>query len=279
MDISSLSAYLLANLGRLIQPAVVILLAWLAIRMVRLGAHRMSARLDRELSDTGRAARLKTLIALAAQIARGVILGLTVFTVLGTFGVDLAPVIAGLGVVGLAFSLGAQTLIKDFFGGIMILIENQYIVGDTVTIGPVTGTVESLTLRLTTLRDINGRLHTIPNGDVRIVSNASRDWALAAVDLNLALDADLNEALQLLEQAAGRVAADPALAEALLEPPKVQGWNQMLDWAVQVRLSAKTHPARRVEVETALRRRALEALREGGVRLARPLADTLPQEP
>lgn len=279
MDMTSLGVYLLANLGRLIQPAVVILLAWFALRMVRLGASRISARLDRELSDSGRAARLKTLTALAAQITRGVILVLTVFTVLGTFGVDLAPVIAGLGVVGLAFSLGAQTLIKDYFGGIMILIENQYIVGDTVSIGPVTGTVESLTLRLTTLRDVNGRLHTIPNGDVRTVSNASRDWALAAVDLNLALDADLNEALQLLEQAASRAAADPALAEALLEPPKVQGWNRMLDWAVQVRLSAKTQPARRIEVETALRRRALEALRVGGVRLARPLGDTLLQEP
>lgn len=269
-DTQTLLDLISENLYRLIKPALVILVAWIAIRLVRMTAERLRVRLNSEVDDSSRRARLLTLISLGSQILRGTIIVLAGLMVLGTLGVDIGPLVASLGVAGLAVSLGAQTLIKDYFGGLMILIENQYIVGDTITIGPVSGTVERLTLRLTTLRDINGRLHTIPNGDVRIVSNASRGWALAMVDLNLALDTDLEIALQLLEQATQHAAEDPALSSALLEPPKVQGWNKLLDWAVQVRLSARTQPELKGDAEIALRRYALEALQRGGVRLAQP---------
>lgn len=261
------------SLYQLVKPLLVILAAWILILLVKTASDRLNRRIKSEVAENERAARLTTLVTLGSQVVRAAIIVLAVLTLLGTLGVDIAPILASLGVAGLAVSLGAQTLIKDFFGGLMILIENQYIVGDTVLIGPVTGTVEHMTLRLTTLRDANGRLHMIPNGEVRIISNASRDWLMAIVDLNLALDTDLETALQLLEQAIEHAAEDPALSGALLDAPKIQGWNQLLDWAVQVRVSARTHPAQRVEAEVALRRSALEALQRGGVRLARPISD------
>lgn len=259
---------------RLIQAAAIVLATFIGVRLIRLAAKRLKNRIGEPDVTAGRAARLVTLISLGSQVSRGAILVLAVFTLLGTFGVELGPIITSLGVVGLAISLGAQTLIKDYFGGLMILIEDQYVVGDWVTIGPVSGAVERLSLRLTTLRDVNGKLHVVPNGDVRIVTNASRDWSLAIVDINLALDSDLDRALVLLEQATICAAQDPGLSDALLESPQVQGWNKLLDWAIQVRLSARTKPSQRIAVEIMLRRCALEALQNGQVQLARPLPET-----
>lgn len=257
----------------LIQAAVILLVAWLGVRLVRVGTRRLRKRLQGHLN--GGSGRLVTLLSLAAQIARVVIILLTIFTILGTFGVNLGPIIASLGVIGLAVSLGAQTLIKDYFGGLMILIENQYTVGDWVTIAPVSGTVERLSLRLTTLRDVNGKLHIIPNGDVRIVTNSSRDWSLAIVELNLALDTNVDHALEVLVEATQQAAEEESLAGALLDQPEVQGWSKLMDWAVQVRLSARTRPGNKIETEIALRRYALDALLRAGVRLARPVVERL----
>ncbi len=217
-----------------------------------------------------RRARLRTLIGAGNQTLRAVVIALALISALSALGVNVAPLLASLGLVGLALSLGAQTLIRDYVAGLMILIEDQYTVGETVTIQGVSGSVERLTLRLTVLRDFSGRLHFIPNGEVRLVTNASRDWALAWVDLNLPLDANLAQALPILQEAAQRLEHDEHLGADLLDTPQVQGWQALSDWAVQVRISARTRPERRPAVEQALRQTALEALRGAGISLALP---------
>ncbi len=252
------------------QSVVVILLALLGLRLARLVEGRLRSRLESSSLADERRARLKTLISAAYQTTRVLILALATFSILGAFGVNLSPLLASLGLAGLALTLGAQSLIKDYIGGLMILIEDQFTVGDFVTIGSVSGVVERLTLRLTVLRDVNGRLHMISNGDVRLVTNASRDWSLAVVDLNLPLDADFPRVIQLLQDVVERVAKYEALQADWIEPPKVVGWNNLTDWSVQVRLSAKTRPSGRVAVETALRQEALQALHNAGVQLAIP---------
>lgn len=252
------------------QSVVVILLALLGLWMARWVEGRLRLRLETSSLAGERRARLKTLISAAYQTTRILILALMLFSVLAAFGVNLSPLLASLGLAGLALTLGAQSLIKDYIGGLMILIEDQFTVGDFVTIGPVSGVVERLTLRLTVLRDVNGQLHMISNGEVRLVTNASRDWSLAVVDLNLPLETDFPRVMRLLQEVVERVAKDESLQADWIEPPKVAGWSSLTDWSVQARLSAKTRPSGRLAVETALRREALQALHNAGVQLAIP---------
>ncbi len=185
-------------------------------------------------------------------------------------GLDIGPLLAGAGLVGLALSLGAQTLIKDYIGGLLILFENQFAVGDVIKVGEVSGEVERITLRVTYLRDIEGRLHVLPNGDIRTVSNLTAGYSRAVVDLNVDYDADMQKVSRALEAAAGRAQADETLKADLLEPPQAFGWIAFKDWAVQVRLMAKTMPGKQWKVMMALRQYALEALQAEGVRVALP---------
>ncbi|MFC2015491.1 mechanosensitive ion channel family protein [Chloroflexota bacterium] len=119
-----------------------------------------------------------------------------------TFGIDITPLLAGLGVAGLAVSLGAQTLIKDVIGGVLIVAENQFAVGDIIQIGSVSGQVERITLRGTHVREVSGTLQTVPNGEIRVLGNQTRGWSGAIVDVGVAYEEDLNRALQVLQAAA-----------------------------------------------------------------------------
>lgn len=253
-----------------LQIGLIILLALLASRGLRLAADRTEGRLEKTVAEADRLARLKTLVQLGRSLAYLMILFLAAMMVLYALGVNIIPLLAGAGVVGLALSLGAQTLIKDFIAGVLILVENQFAVGDTIKVGDIDGTVERITLRATYLRNLEGRLHIVPNGEIRIVSNLTRDWARAVVELNVAFDADFSKVIHALEAAAQKVQADAGLQAHLLEPPQAMGWVGLKDWAVQVRLLAKTAPGKQWDVATALRQAALEALQAEGVRVALP---------
>lgn len=189
---------------------------------------------------------------------------------LQTLGVNIAPLLAGAGVAGLALSLGAQTLIRDYLGGILILVENQFSVGDQIQVGDKSGAVERITLRATYLRALEGQLHLIPNGEMRVVSNLTQDWARAVVDLNVAFDADLSRVLRALEAAAQQAQADETIKADLLEAPQALGWIGFNDWAVQVRLMARTAPSKNRQVARVLRMHAMAALRAEGVPVAIP---------
>jgi small-conductance mechanosensitive channel len=223
-----------------------------------------------------REARRQQLLTLVQVLRWGVnvlIVGAALLMLLGTFGVDITPLLTSVGVVGLAVSLGAQTLIKDLIGGFLILVENQYVVGDTIQVGGVSGTVEQLTLRATHLRDIDGRLHIVPNGEVRVVSNMTKEWSCALVDLGVAYEEDLDRVLQVLEGSAEAFAQDPVFGPRLLEPPQVMGPMSLGDWAWTVRVMVKTQPGKHLGVARELRKWLLATCEQEGITLPYPRQD------
>lgn len=262
--------YLSTNTKIIIDILIIIVLASLAIRFISSLHRRIENRIIDTHVDPGQRSRLKTLVSAGIGTLNIVIASIAILMILMTLGINITPVLASVGVAGLAVSLGAQTLIKDYIGGALILFENQYNVGEEIQVGAVTGTVERMELRATFIRDSQGKLITIPNGDVRILSNNSRDWSRAQVDLNLAFDTNLDKAMDALNTAIQKTNADLSLKEILLEAPQIQGWNSMNDWAVQVRLTAKTLPGKQADAAIILRRRALEELNAAGIQLALP---------
>lgn len=236
-----------------------------ALRLVNLAATEVDKRLIATTEDYDRRARLHTLRKVAKNAARAVILVIAALIGLGTLGIDIGPALAAAGILGLAVSLGAQTLIKDVIGGLTILIEDEYRVGDTVKIGNVNGEVERITLRRTDVRDAEGRLFMVPNGDVRTVANETREWARALVELNFGYGADVTKAVAVLQAALTRLGNDPSVKPNLLDAPEVFGWHALSDWSVIVRLRAKVIADKRNDVAQAMRRAAIEALSVAGV--------------
>jgi len=229
-----------------------------------------------------RETRRQQLVTLVQIVRWGVdllIVGSAVLMLLGTFGVDITPLLASVGVAGLAVSLGAQSLVKDFIGGFLILVENQYTVGDSVEIGNVSGAVERLTLRATYLRDLNGRLHIVPNGDVRVVSNLTKEWSRAVVDLGVAYEEDLDRVLRVLREAAESFAQDPEFSPQMLESPQVLGPLALGDWAINVKVMVKTLPGKQWAVVRELKKRLLAACEREGITLPYPRQEVWVQGP
>lgn len=249
---------------------VIALLTLLARGSLFVFMQQIERRLEKTVNRPERLARLQTLTQVGRGVATVIIFGFATLMSLHTIGIDIAPLLAGAGLAGLALSLGAQTLIKDFIGGVLILTENQFAIGEVIKVGEVSGNVEQITLRATYVRDGEGHRHLIPNGDLRTISNLTAEWSRAIVDLNIYSEADMGQVMRVLEEAAVQAQADPALGTNLLEPPQVIGWTGLTDWAVQVRLTAKTKPGKQWEVTRVLRRYAMEALQQAGIELSRP---------
>ncbi|MCS6846636.1 MAG: mechanosensitive ion channel family protein [Anaerolineae bacterium] len=265
-----LSEQIVALLARVIVPLALTAIALVAsLRLIGIVSRTAEQRIRSIYAeDYDRRTRLLTLHRTAVNTARAVVFTIAVLVVLAAIGLDLGPVLAAAGIAGLALSLGAQTLIKDFLGGIIILLEDQYRVGDVISVGGVSGTVEKITLRRTDIRDAEGRLHIVSNGDIRTLSNETRGWSRAMVELNLDFDADVEKAVAVLKDAMARAANDPDIAQDLLEQPEIFGWNSFTDWSVIVRLWAKVEPGAQWKVARVLRRYALQALKDAGIPIA-----------
>lgn len=219
-----------------------------------------------------------TLVQILRWVAGVLIVVAAILTVMSSF-VDIAPLLAGAGVAGLAISLGAQTLIKDLLAGLTILLENQYAVGDVIRVGGVSGAVERLTLRATHVRDADGCLHIVPNGEVRVVSNMTKEWSRALVDVGVAYEADLDHALGVLEEIAGAFAEEPAFRAQLLEKPQVIGPLSLGDWAVTLRVMVKTRPGKHWAAARELRKRILVAFERESIVMPYPRQEVLVRRP
>lgn len=194
--------------------------------------------------------------------------------ILSDFGVDITPLLASVGIAGLALSLGAQTLIKDFIGGFLILFENQYVIGDTIQVGGLTGQVERITLRATYVRDVRGFHYTIPNGEIRVVANTNKDWTRALVDLNIAYGEDLDRVSNILFEVAEKFANDPEFSQDIKSTPEVVGPLVLDNWAIVMRVLVKTEPGRRLEITRELQKRAIQACSREGISLSYPGKET-----
>jgi len=277
-----------------IEPTTALLIliaAWVANRLVRRAIGRMVASMSDDrglaalraptaLARTGeipslrRVQRAETVGALLKSVASFGIWTLAGLMALGTLGLDLGPLIAGAGIVGVAVGFGSQNLVRDFISGIFMLMEDQYGVGDVVDAGPATGTVEGVGLRTTRLRDVSGTLWHIPNGEIRRVGNRSQGWARALVDVEVAYSTDLDDTTRTIEQVAHDLYADAHWAPRILEPPEVWGVEELGPEGIRVRLVAKTRPLEQWKVARELRARLKVAFDQAGIEVSAQKATT-----
>jgi small-conductance mechanosensitive channel len=211
------------------------------------------------------AARATTLSFVLRSATSAVVWTIAGALILGELGVSLGPLIAGAGIAGIALGFGAQSLVKDFISGTFMLIEDQYGVGDIIDAGEATGTVEAVSLRTTRLRDVNGTVWHIPNGNILRVGNMSQQWARALLDVSLAVDTDVEHAQDVIKRVADSVWDDPAWRGDILEEPEVWGVEKLGPDAIIIRLVVKTRPSEQFDVMRELRRRLLEAFAAEGI--------------
>jgi small conductance mechanosensitive channel len=267
--------------ARLTRVVIVVVLAWLLARIVRRAIARLVVRLQEREAERAdrRAQRAATVGALLRSVGSAVIWTMAVLVILGTFDIELAPLIAGAGIVGAALAFGAQSLVRDFLSGIFMLLEGQFAVGDTIEAGGHTGQVENVSLRTTTVRDDDGVLWHIPNGVITSVGNRSQRWSRATVDVPLPPGVPPAQAAEILARALGQLDADPALGALLLAPPEVLGPERLGADGYTLRISARTRPLREDAVVRALRRRTWEALQAEGLVSAGATGPTPPAAP
>lgn len=245
-----------------------LLLAIAISKLARTAVRRMERRLEGASSSTQELTlhRTATLTHSLSSAARAIIWGLVALLVLGEVGFNLAPLLAGAGIAGVALGFGAQSLARDFLSGFFILLENQFGVGHVVDVqstgGMVSGKVETLTLRITSIRAFDGTLHIIPNGNIQVVGNKSRGWARAIVDVTVPPEDDLDGTRRVLEDLLDETRQDPELRDALLSDPAVLGVETMADSQVVLRVVVQTRPSKRAGVERGLRERIKRRLDE-----------------
>jgi small conductance mechanosensitive channel len=255
-----------ASLYRYVLPlALIVITTLIALRLVNMGAAAIERRFIAPSEDADRRERLQTLVKAGKYTLRAIILTVGALIGLSTIGINIGPALAAVGVLGLAVSLGAQTLIKDVIGGLTILLEDEFRIGDSVKIGAISGDVERISLRRTDVRDAEGRVHMIPNGEIRTAANETRDWAYALVELNFGFDADVDRAVITLEEGLVKLAGDARVKPHLLSVPEIFGYNGFSDWGVVVRMRAKVTAGKQSEVARIMRQHALAALGVAGV--------------
>ena len=216
-------------------------------------------------------ARTETLTSVLSSGANLVIWTVAVLMILGEVGINLGPLIAGAGIVGVAVGFGAQSIVKDFLSGMFMLVEDQYGVGDSIDVGLVSGTVERVTLRTTILRDGDGSIWYIPNGEIARVGNRSQVWARALLDIDVAYDTDLRKAQQVLKDVAMGLWEDEEFTSGdIIEEPMVLGVQNLGVDGITLRLIAKTDASEQWAVARELRLRIKEAFDEAGIEMPFP---------
>lgn len=283
-------------LARFVAPSAQIVLIVAIAFIASILAHRLISRTVEEMKDpdtVGRINRLKrttrlsmvegerrhsprraqradALGALGRSMATAVIWLLTVFLILGAVGINLAPLIASAGIVGIALGFGAQELVQDLISGVFMLVEDQYGVGDIIDVGEATGVVESVGLRSTRIRSIDGTLWHVPNGEIRRVGNMSQQWARALLDISVAYDTDVDAAMELITDVACTMAGDPEYADIFLDEPEMWGVEAFAADSIVLRLVINTRPAEQWKIARELRRRLKHAFDEASVEIPFP---------
>lgn len=206
----------------------------------------------------------RTLAGVINSAGSKVVWAVALLTAAQEFGIDVTPVAALAGLASLAVGFGAQNLVRDIISGFYIILEDQYVVGDTIQVGETIGRVEQLTLRRTVVRDSRGALVTLSNGDIRTVGNLSRDWSQTFVDVSVSPQIPQEKALQALEAAIAEFRGDPAWSQVLVDGPRILGLQSYDQIASTIRLQVRTTPSRQDDVARELRRRIqLEFQRQG----------------
>ena len=220
--------------------------------------------------------RISTVASLLRNLTSIVVGLVLVLTAIDVLGIPLTPLLASAGVGGIALAFGAQSLVKDFLSGIFMIMEDQYGVGDLIDTGEVRGTVETVGLRVTRVRDATGTVWYVRNGEILKLGNQSQGWSTAIIDVPVAYDEDAGKVMAILEDVSTAIDEDPAFADVLLERPTVAGVNAVTATTMSIRMMAKTAPNQHWGLQRALLERSLTALGKAGVRSPAPNLGVLP---
>jgi small conductance mechanosensitive channel len=229
-------------------------------------ARRILSRLLGRLIN-GKARRVETVAALFRSLVSAAVWTIAVLMALSELGLNLGPLIAGAGIVGVAVGFGAQNLVRDFLSGIFMLVEDQYGVGDIIDAGAATGTVESISLRSTRLRDVNGTVWHLPNGQIERVGNQSQQWSRAVLDVGVSYQTDIAHATDVIGRTAQTMCDDQEFSESILSEPEVWGVEELGADSVTIRLVLKTAPHDQFKVIRELRARIKAAFDDEGIEI------------
>ncbi len=251
----------------LLRLGVVLVVAFALERLVAFATGRLVRLAERQTGDFERANQLRTLASLVRATSLAIIGFVVLLDVLSIFSIDLSPLLASAGVVGVGIGLGAQSIFKDMLNGIFILVEDQYNVGEAVKIAGLTGTVETLSLRITRLREGDGTLNVIPNSQISTVANLSRDYFIATLAVSVDATASPDRVLETLRRIAGEMRSDPAYREILLADPTVPGLDRMNGRELVYPVNLRVRPHQRDGVLRDLRRRVVLTFEREGIPL------------
>lgn len=268
--------------------ASLLVLRLLLILLVAVWLNRIFRRLSEQMvrpasgpsrTEQAREQQTRALANLAYSVASKAVWVVAILTGLQQIGIGTAPALVAAGVAGLSLGLGGQTAIRDVIGGCFIVIEDQFVAGDTIQVGETVGRVEQLTLRRTVIRDSRGALVTFANGEIRSVANLSRDWSQVFVDVAVAPEVSLEKPLAALERATAELRSDAAWSQALVDGPRVLGVQSYNRDATVVRVQMKTLPTRQEEIARELRRRIQLAFHRENIGLTSVLRVELAKSP
>lgn len=217
-------------------------------------------------ADTRHQARVRTMGSVMSNAVDVVVVLVTVLTILRVLGIPLEPLLAASGIGGVALAFGAQSLVKDYISGVLMIFEDQFGVGDLIDTGEVVGTVEEVGLRVTRLRDASGQVWYVRNGEILRIGNQSQGWSLGTIDVPIASTENPAEAIAVLEQVVAEVAADARYADVLLEKPTVAGVHAVQAGVTTLRIFAKTAPNQHWALQRDVLQRAMAALQGAGIK-------------
>lgn len=265
----------------------IVVVAMVLIRASRLFVHGIvKALMDREategtaqeLSAVELTKRMGTLDQLGGNVIRFFVVIIAGLMVLRTVDLDIGPAVAGLGIVGVAVGFGAQHLVKDYLNGALILIENQFSKGDVIRVAGVSGSVEDFSLRRTTLRDLDGVVHTVPNGEIAVASNLTRVWARINQDVSVVYGTDIDKAIEVVDNVGREMASDPTWKRRVLETPRVDRVAALGEYGVTLKILGTVRATEQWAAAGELRKRLLAAFRVHGIEIPRPQRVVLTRE-
>lgn len=272
------------DLNEVIFGAFKILLVLLIAKVLVRAGRRVIGRLERRLLDEDRLAgrgisRSRTLAQVSSSVLNVVVWTFAVLQILQITQAKVGPLIAGAGIAGVALGFGAQSLVRDFLTGFFVLLEDQYAIGDYIEVGDAKGTVERFTLRLTSVRAVDGTLHHISNGEIKSVGNSSAGWTKAMIDITVEFDEDLDKVEQALVRAAAELKEVPGIGSLVLGPAETLGVESLADGNIVVRVAIKTAPGNRMTVARAFRARVKKVFAEEGITVPAPHSILIQQPP
>ncbi len=249
---------------------LIALIGWLILRFMQRGIAKIGEQIVKHRDSPGSVRRTNTLTRVLSNIATVVIFVVALLVILGEFGVSVAPILGAAGVVGIAVGFGAQSLVKDFFTGFFLLLEDQVRTGDVVTVAGLSGVVEDFSMRMVKLRDYEGNVHYIPNSNISTVTNMSRDFAFAVMDIGVGYGEDTDRVVQTLRDVADQMRKDPEIAPSILEDLDVAGVNALADSSVVIRCRLKVRALNQWKVRREFLSRTKKIFDENGIEIPFP---------